>query len=196
MNDLPKPSSGGTVSGVYTPNGPLPAIMNPSPQRQSRGPMPYRNLTLVTSSPGQTPGSNEFHPLTPSYPGYSATVPTYSSSSSHGPVLPPFSSIETMVSPGSQTVNTSARYLADGGQQQRQLSRHHNTLLIPSSKRIAPGSSDVPSPDSSDAEEDENGELPASGLVAPWEVLRGLADVAIQRAAKACCPSPLTSLTF
>ena len=101
-----------------------------------------------------------------------------------------------MVSPGSQTVNTSARYLADGGQQQRQLSRHHNTLLIPSSKRNAPGSSDVPSPDSSDAEEDENGELPASGLVAPWEVLRGLADVAIQRAAKACCPSPLTSLTF
>jgi hypothetical protein len=39
------------------------------------------------------------------------------------------------------------------------------------------------SPDSSDEDED-GGELPASGLVAPWEVLRGLADVAIQRAAK------------
>ena len=39
------------------------------------------------------------------------------------------------------------------------------------------------SADSSDEEED-GGELPASGLVAPWEVLRGLADVAIQRAAK------------
>ncbi|KAI0249491.1 hypothetical protein BJV78DRAFT_1226546 [Lactifluus subvellereus] len=39
------------------------------------------------------------------------------------------------------------------------------------------------SADSSDVEED-GGELPASGLVAPWEVLRGLADVAIQRAAR------------
>lgn len=43
--------------------------------------------------------------------------------------------------------------------------------------------SNVPSADSSDVEED-NGELPASGLVAPWEVLRGLADVAIERATK------------
>ena len=32
--------------------------------------------------------------------------------------------------------------------------------------------------------EDGNGELPTSGLVAPWEVLRGLADVAIERAAQ------------
>lgn len=39
------------------------------------------------------------------------------------------------------------------------------------------------SAESSEVEEDD-GELPASGLVAPWEVLRGLADVAAQRAAK------------
>lgn len=44
--------------------------------------------------------------------------------------------------------------------------------------------SNVPSADSSDVEEEDNGELPASGLVAPWEVLRGLADVAIERATK------------
>ena len=37
--------------------------------------------------------------------------------------------------------------------------------------------------DSSDQEEEAGDELPASGLVAPWEVLRGLADVAIERAA-------------
>ena len=49
------------------------------------------------------------------------------------------------------------------------------------SKRAFP-SSTVTSADSTDAEEDD-GELPASGLVAPWEVLRGLADVAIERAA-------------
>ena len=41
------------------------------------------------------------------------------------------------------------------------------------------------SADSSDGEEDAVGELPARGLLAPWEVLRGLADVAIQNAAKA-----------
>lgn len=50
-------------------------------------------------------------------------------------------------------------------------------------KRHAP-SSNVTSANSSDLDDEENGELPASGLVAPWEVLRGLADVAIERAAK------------
>lgn len=39
--------------------------------------------------------------------------------------------------------------------------------------------------ESSELDDEDNGELPASGLVAPWEVLRGLADVAIERAAKA-----------
>ncbi|KAI9451610.1 hypothetical protein F5148DRAFT_1290027 [Russula earlei] len=44
--------------------------------------------------------------------------------------------------------------------------------------------------DSSD-EDDNGGGLPASGLVAPWEVLCGLADVTIQRAAKASqCKHP------
>ena len=54
----------------------------------------------------------------------------------------------------------------------------------PGSKRQAPSSSNVTSADSSDLDEEDNGELPASGLVAPWEVLRGLADAAIERAAK------------
>lgn len=54
------------------------------------------------------------------------------------------------------------------------------------SKRQAPTSSNVTSADSSDLDDEESGELPASGLVAPWEVLRGLADVAIERAAKVC----------
>lgn len=45
----------------------------------------------------------------------------------------------------------------------------------PISSAISANSSDV---------DEEQGELPASGLTAPWEVLRGLADVAIQRAAK------------
>lgn len=51
------------------------------------------------------------------------------------------------------------------------------------SDRAATGKRPASSGASSDVE-DDNGELPASGLVAPWEVLRGLADVAIERAAK------------
>lgn len=83
--------------------------------------------------------------------------------------LPPFSSIsgvDSMGPPRSQPANVSSvRYHTSG------------------SKRAAPTSSNVTSADSTDAEEDD-GELPASGLVAPWEVLRGLADVAIERAAQ------------
>ncbi|KAF8519106.1 hypothetical protein BU17DRAFT_66051 [Hysterangium stoloniferum] len=51
-------------------------------------------------------------------------------------------------------------------------------------KRAAPSSSNVTSANSSDEEEEETSELPAEGLVAPWEVLRGLADAAAERAAK------------
>lgn len=54
------------------------------------------------------------------------------------------------------------------------------------SKRTAPPSSNVTSADTTDNEDDDTGELPASGLVAPWEVLRNLANVAIQREAKVC----------
>lgn len=86
---------------------------------------------------------------------------------SHGTTLPPFSSLETMGPPRSQHSNVSSV-------------RYHPPAS--GSKRAAP-SSNVTSADSSDVEEDD-GELPASGLVAPWEVLRGLADVAIERAAQ------------
>jgi hypothetical protein len=94
-------------------------------------------------------------------------------------MLPPFASIQTMGSAGSsQSGNVpSGRYqVAD----QRSL----NKPPVAGVKRPAPSASNATSADSSDIEDDENGELPASGLVAPWEVLRGLADVAIERAAK------------
>ncbi|CCM03116.1 uncharacterized protein FIBRA_05237 [Fibroporia radiculosa] len=102
-------------------------------------------------------------------------------SSSQSTILPPFSSIESMGPPRSQPTNVSSmRYNpADTSRQTLKPSNGHET----GSKRGAPPSSNVTSADSSDVEE-EDGELPASGLVAPWEVLRGLADVAIERAAK------------
>jgi hypothetical protein len=69
------------------------------------------------------------------------------------------------------------------------MQRGHDVQSPIGSKRTAPSSSNATSADSTDIE-DDNGELPASGLVAPWEVLRGLADVAIERAAK------VSSFTF
>lgn len=104
-------------------------------------------------------------------------------SGAHGPSLPPFSSIDSMGPPRSQPANVSSmRYNASDSRARPQEGTSAGT------KRGAPPSSTVTSADSSEAEED-GGELPASGLVAPWEVLRGLADVAIERAAKvSCCP--------
>jgi hypothetical protein len=181
LNDIHKPAP---VPSAYAANG----IPNSS-QRQGRPQFPsaqYRGPPLITNNHGHS-GSNDFQAVSPTYTSYTPTPQTFSAGTSQGPILPPFSSIENMPPPGSQQVNMSTvRYgTTDSGQLPRPSSKHHN-ISIQGSKRHAPGSSNVTSADSSDSEEDENGELPASGLVAPWEVLRGLADVAIQRAAKAC----------
>ncbi|KDQ63379.1 hypothetical protein JAAARDRAFT_188957 [Jaapia argillacea MUCL 33604] len=80
-------------------------------------------------------------------------------------------------------VNGAARY-GDNTHMQRHQSRHsHPSHAMIGSKRPGVPSSNVTSADSTDAE-DEEGELPTSGLVAPWEVLRGLANVAVEQAAK------------
>ncbi|KAI9454262.1 hypothetical protein F5148DRAFT_1326763 [Russula earlei] len=66
--------------------------------------------------------------------------------------------------------------------------------LIPSCPGVEQGQSLSGSmnPNSSDKDDDGSG-LPASGLMAPWEVLHGLADVAIQWAAKASqCKHPFS----
>lgn len=96
----------------------------------------------------------------------------------HGTTLPPFSSLESMGPPRSQPSNVSSMRFHPADRQ-----RANGPEAASGSKRPFPPSSTVTSADSTDAEEDD-GELPASGLVAPWEVLRGLADVAIERAAQ------------
>lgn len=145
------------------PTGAFPhtAPMNAPPPRQARP--GYPGPSSQTS-----PGSYSHYSAQGHYP--SSTQP------SQGPMLPPFSSIQTMGPPSSQQANVSSiRY--DNGHP----SRPHSQ---PSAKRHAPGSANVTSADSSDIDEEETGELPDSGLVAPLEVLRGLADVATERAAK------------
>lgn len=102
-----------------------------------------------------------------------------------GPTLPPFSSIQTMA-PLPQPNNTLPSVRYQPGNQN--FSKLPNKYAATATKRQA--SSNVASADSSDIDEEENGELPASGLVAPWEVLRGLADVAIERATKVLLHDP------
>ena len=188
INDMQPPQQG--APGTFgNPHGP---VMSQPPSRHSRGPVPnpaYQSSSMPTA--GQGSPVVEYHPpqLPPAYANYPhGGAQAYSSNSnSQGPVLPPFSSIQTMGPPGSQQSNLSVRYHpADNGQVPRQMLRHHSQSNASSSKRHAPPSSNVTSADSSDLDDEENGELPASGLVAPWEVLRGLADVAIERAAKVC----------
>ncbi|KAH9857979.1 hypothetical protein C2E23DRAFT_880659 [Lenzites betulinus] len=143
-------------------------------QRSLRDPHPpmYPPPTLPQNHRPAGPG--DMHPQGPMYSNGAGQHP-----GAHGPSLPPFSSIESMGPPRSQHTNVSSmRYnAADNGRQGRLQEGGSGT------KRGLPSASAANSADSSDAEE-ENGELPASGLVAPWEVLRGLADVAIERAAK------------
>lgn len=133
-------------------------------QRQHREPHPqmYPQSHRPVGPDGIHPQANVM---------YNNGAPGQPHPGAHGPSLPPFSSIESMGPPRSQPTNVSSmRYGAERGQ-------------TAGTKRGAPPSSTVTSADSSEVEE-EGGELPASGLVAPWEVLRGLADVAIERAAK------------
>lgn len=146
-----------------------PVVTGPSSQ-QHRGSISHSNMM----SPSQGPTSaTQYHPpqIPPSYNNFSSTQMYSPSGNSQGPVLPPFSSLQ----PGTthQSNMSSVRY-----------NTHRDSNLSSGSKRTAPPSSNVTSVNSSDNEEDDNGELPASGLVAPWEVLRNLANVAIQREAK------------
>ncbi|KAF7306766.1 Fungal-trans domain-containing protein [Mycena indigotica] len=145
---------------------------SPSYPPQSYNQSPHS--PMVASPPSAHPHQNEVshhlarprhqgHPSPPAYP------PHYQQSN----VLPPFSSIQTMGPPASQANISSVRY--DGHSRQAQ----HNQPT----RRHASGSANVTSADSSDMDDEDNGELPETGLVAPLEVLRGLADVATERAA-------------
>jgi hypothetical protein len=111
----------------------------------------------------------------------------------HPPTLPPLSSIEP-TGPRAQPDNLSS--LRHDGGHPRHFDKQPSVLGGPGVGKRAYPVSAATSAASSDDEED-GGELPASGLVAPWEVLRGLADVAIQRAAKAShCKSPLSFISL
>ncbi len=134
--------------------------------------------TMRTNGDGQASqvpqGSNAYQPITSQYnmpPGVHPTLPPLSRMEQAGPPRPPPDNL------------SSVRHQHTDGGHPRHYDKQPNVLSGSiAGKRPFPASTET-SADSSDEEED-GGELPASGLVAPWEVLRGLADVAIQRAAK------------
>ena len=147
--------------------------------RPARASLPgptYQSPPMIHST--QSVPSEELHPPQLS-PAYANMPPGGQNFNIHphpqpSPVLPPFSSIEAMGPPVPQ------RYQSSDPNSQRVPGKNPPS----GSKRHAPPSSNVTSADSSDLDDEDNGELPARGLLAPWEVLRGLADVAIERAAK------------
>ena len=108
----------------------------------------------------------------------------------HPPMLPPISSIEP-TGPRPQHDNVSSvRHQYPGNGHPRHFSKQTSVPIGSGAGKRPLAMSTATSADSSDVEEDAV-ELPAQGLVAPWEVLRGLADVATQRAAKASRPHPV-----
>lgn len=143
--------------------------------RASLPPVATGRGSISHSNMGQGPSSiTQYHPpqLPPSYNSFASPTQMYNTSgNSQGPVLPPFSSIQSSATSGNVRYNRDATGVSSGS----------------GSKRTAPPSSNVTSASNSDMEyDDDNGELPDSGLTAPWEVLRNLANVAIQREAKVC----------
>jgi hypothetical protein len=164
------------------------SVLNIPQARPSRASLPaptYQSPPMIHSTQSVPPKELNPPQLSPAYgnltPGQNFNShPHPHPQPSQGPILPPFSSIQTMGFPVPQQSHvTSPRYQFSDSISQRVSSK----ISTSASKRHAP-SSNVTSADSSDLDDEDNGELPAQGLVAPWEVLRGLADVAIERAAK------------
>ncbi|KAI0322701.1 hypothetical protein OF83DRAFT_1092505 [Amylostereum chailletii] len=175
----------GGPSAQRSPSSYPQPYVHPSPSMHSASPAlstPSTVRPMMESQGHQmmpSPQSGQMYPNSsiPPRGGHDGTTAQYQSMNQytipagmHPPMLPPFYNAEQMPPPRPQQANVSSVRHHFGDHM------HHGT------KRPLPASNTA-SADSSDFE-DENGELPDSGLVAPWEVLRGLADVAIERAAK------------
>jgi hypothetical protein len=160
--------------GVFQPRSPQGVTSySQSPGMQSMATPPASTPTMMHASSDTVYRTHRGQVPKLEYPGNTQPLEFQSPTSPQGPsqhsaVLPPFSSIQT------------PRYPSHSTDSQRPMPRFHNAPP-PGSKRAAPANN--PSAHSSDVEEDGEG-LPSSGLVAPWEVLRGLADVAVEQAAK------------
>lgn len=184
------------VDNSYQGQNVLPPMIGPSQSRQASRPapnIPYRSPSAGSgqriTSDMHPPQLHSSHSTFQGHPNSNAIYPQVA----QGPTLPPISSFSDINGRQSAPSNVSSvRYNSGDGSltsPRQHISRTptalHNHSGHRSPKRKAAGSSNVTSSNTSDYEEEEdNGELPSKGLVAPWEVLRGLADVAAERAAQ------------
>jgi hypothetical protein len=157
----------------YPPTVHSPAVATPTNPHDVQSNPAYPHVPSRPSRSLSTPSHHHsgLSPTDQQGPSIPLPIPNYAQNIQHNPVfpgqqipsmppvLPPFSSIRF-------------HHTDNGVSQRRPFSQ-------PQKRSV---SSNVHSGDSSGAEEEEG--LPAKGLVAPWEVLRGLADVAIERAAQ------------
>ncbi|EJD03687.1 uncharacterized protein FOMMEDRAFT_120845 [Fomitiporia mediterranea MF3/22] len=187
-------SESSATSTYQTPNT-LPPMISPTQSRQAQrpnAPLPYRSPSSGSGPTQRPPG--DMHPpqLPPPNGAYTNASGVVYPSGSQGTTLPPISSFQDISGRQVPPSNVSSvRYHSGEGSMTspRQHALKPTTSLHVatghrSPKRKAAGSSNVTSSNNSDFEDDDNGELPSKGLLAPWEVLRGLADVAAERAAQ------------
>lgn len=194
-NAVPSESSS---SSTFQAQNTLPPMISPSQSRHPSRPaasLPYRSPS-TSSAGGQRP-PNEMHPpqLPPPNGAYPNSASTIYPPGAQGTTLPPISSFQDISGRQVPPSNVSSVRYHHPGEGSITSPRQHalkptSSLHVSSGhrspKRKAAGSSNVTSSNNSDFEDDDNGELPSKGLVAPWEVLRGLADVAAERAAQVC----------
>jgi hypothetical protein len=165
---------GGSGPSSFTSQGSLTPLISPPVPRQPHN-SAYTN-SVVPQVPGPPQPANSYSNFGP------PTENHHQHSNSNQ--LPPISSIGVYTPHSSGA--PSARY-PDHDQSRVPYARNQD--VVPSSSKRPPpveSSSDT-NPSSSDDEALEEEGLPARGLVAPWEVLRGLAEAAAaQRANKVC----------
>lgn len=165
----------------------LPPLVNHNHSRQSSTPRPAAGLPYRSSPAGLGQrGSGDMN--APHLPAPNTSFPPSSlyPQGSHGPTLPPISSFQDITAARHAPTNLSSVRSHTEGQNSP---RHHGPKHPPSSghhspKRKAGNSSNVTSSNTSDYGDEDDADLPEKGLVAPWEVLRGLADVAVEMAAQ------------
>jgi hypothetical protein len=153
-------------------------------QVPSFGPPPPGRRTSYSAHGVSAAPSSDFNSTTQGT-GYSQSSqhfsPGHSLSTSHQTQLPPLASLPGMGGLSQRYYSQLTTRIHDpqfdfSGSR---IPFHHSTSYA-GTKRSA-GVSKVTSPNSSDLEDEDGGDLPARGLVAPLRVLQGLADVAVER---------------
>ena len=173
-----------TESGGFQNQGGLPPMISPA---QSKGAANRPTLGMPYRSPqnaGQSGQRHEGSHLPPPNGQYSQN--SIYQGPNQGTTLPPISSFPDINSRQlAQSNVSSVRY--QSGDAVPGSPRQHTSKAAgyrsPKRKAITASSNNTSSNNTED-EEDDNGELPSRGLLAPWEVLRGLAEVAAERSAR------------